>query len=63
MSLFKYYKQYEREAKTLYCWKFEHPKFGWVGGCDNDRWSPSRIEIESNMRHCEWPSELLIKQV
>ncbi len=47
----------------LYCWKFYHPRFGWCGGHADDNWSPSKHEIESAMKHCEWRSQLLEKVV
>lgn len=46
---------------TLWCWQFFHPRFHWVGGTEDDNWSPNKAAIESNMKHCEWPTKLLTK--
>lgn len=42
-----------------FCWRFKHPKFGWCGGHPDDRWTSSRADVETCMRHCPYPCELL----
>ena len=42
-----------------FCWRFKHPKFGWCGGHTDDRWTTSRTDVETCMRHCQYPTELL----
>ena len=51
---------YQPGAK-VFCWRFCHPRFGWVGGGDTDDWDTNSSVIESRMRHCEWPSELIAR--
>lgn len=45
----------------LYCWRFKHPKAGWCGGDPDDRWLANKSEVESAMKYCPYPSELLEK--
>jgi hypothetical protein len=48
-----------RKGDRIYCWKFNHPKFGWCGGHADDQWSTDRKVIETRMSYCEWPTELI----
>jgi hypothetical protein len=47
------------QGTKVYCWKFCHPQFGWVGGGDDNDWSENRGEIEARMKHCEWDAKLI----
>ena len=69
--IFEYFKPKRKEqprdnrsyGTRLFCWRFNHPKFGWCGGHDDDNWTPKKEAVQSAMQHCEWPSELLEKVV
>jgi hypothetical protein len=39
----------------LFCWGFDHPKFGKCGGSKDEDWSTSRELMEHRARLCEWP--------
>lgn len=43
---------------TEFCWRFRHPRFGWCGCEENDRWSDRLTVIETNASHCSWPVEI-----
>lgn len=44
-----------------YCWAFEHPKYGWCGGHDDDRWTENRNEMLSCMSFCPYKTKLLTR--
>lgn len=44
-----------------YCWRFLHPKHGWCGGGDDDRWTEKKTEVETAMLHCPYESEILTR--
>jgi hypothetical protein len=46
---------------TLYCWRFNHPTVGWVGGDPDDHWEESKSAIEGRMKYCPYESELISK--
>jgi hypothetical protein len=46
---------------TLYCWKFNHPTVGWVGGDKDDHWEESESMIRGRMKYCPYDSELISK--
>jgi hypothetical protein len=46
---------------TLYCWRFNHPTVGWVGGDPDDHWEESQSAIEGRMKYCPYESELISK--
>jgi hypothetical protein len=46
---------------TLYCWRFNHPTVGWVGGGPDDHWEESKSAIEGRMKYCPYESELISK--
>ena len=46
---------------TLYCWRFNHPKVGWVGGDPDDNWEESEDTIRGRMKYCPYESELISK--
>jgi hypothetical protein len=45
----------------LYCWRINHPKFGWVGGDDDDHWEEKESIILDRMAYCMYPCELITK--
>jgi hypothetical protein len=46
---------------TLYCWKFNHPKFGWCGGHKDDWWEDKESVIRDRMVFCPYETELISK--
>lgn len=46
---------------TLYCWRFNHPTVGWVGGDNDDHWEESEDAIRGRMKWCPYESELISK--
>jgi hypothetical protein len=46
---------------TLYCWRVNHPKFGWLGGHDDDHWEEKESTITDRMEYSLYPCELITK--
>lgn len=48
-----------KPGAVIYCWRFQHPKHGWIGGSHSEDWSQNPAIMLSRMEHCEYPKELI----